>query len=212
MVVTRILFCVFECWYWVIYWIAPRPPWGIGALCYKNTKQLFLSRMCLQIALHSRRNTTSHSLKSFSKRKALFSVIAIVFFAHSKLCPQHDFVIKWSKKLWFKKIVFYLIHNFKVNAQSRGGVETAHFPLACATHTHLLHKTENTLWWMPVNGQLSGYIHGGEESEFLSFRCARDLHSQKHRHPLSGVKHRVQWPHKPSALWRSTKTKSLIKL
>lgn len=51
---------------------------------------------------------------------------------------------------FFFCVFFYLVHHFKINAQSSWGVETAHFPLACAADTHLLHKTENTLWWMPV--------------------------------------------------------------
>lgn len=41
MVVTRILLCALECWYWVTNWTTPRPPWGTGALCYthKHTRQ-----------------------------------------------------------------------------------------------------------------------------------------------------------------------------
>lgn len=38
MVVTRMRLCPLECWYWVTNWIAPRPPWGIGALCYIKTR------------------------------------------------------------------------------------------------------------------------------------------------------------------------------
>lgn len=41
-VVTRMRLCPLECWYWVTNWTAPRPPWGIGALCcmYKNKEEL----------------------------------------------------------------------------------------------------------------------------------------------------------------------------
>lgn len=43
------------------------------------------------------------------------------------------------------KFLFYLIHNFKIDAQSSGGVETAHLPLAGATNAQFLHKTESTI-------------------------------------------------------------------
>lgn len=47
--------------------------------------------------------------------------------------------------LWCMFSMFFrvsdLIHHLKINAQSGGGAETAHFPLACATDAHLLYKT-----------------------------------------------------------------------
>lgn len=46
-------------------------------------------------------------------------------------------------KYVLKKNFFYLIHHFKIQAQSGGGAETAHFPLARATNTHLLRKADN---------------------------------------------------------------------
>jgi hypothetical protein len=45
-VLTRILFCPLECWYCVINWTYPLPPWGMGALCWfttsKNTANVVL--------------------------------------------------------------------------------------------------------------------------------------------------------------------------
>lgn len=47
MVVTRMRFCVLECWYWVTNCTAPRPPWGIGALCCKWNKVSLQFRLAL---------------------------------------------------------------------------------------------------------------------------------------------------------------------
>lgn len=73
MVVTRILLCVLECWYWVTNWIAPRPPWGTGALCYTHKKTL--RRRKITIVKHLSFNepnkkeaNRSHCLKSLTKQ------------------------------------------------------------------------------------------------------------------------------------------------
>lgn len=63
---------------------------------------------------------------------------------------------------------FHLIHHLEIHAQSGGGVETAHFPLARATNAHLLHQTENTLWWMAVKNasRIEDSIVGRKECEW----------------------------------------------
>lgn len=67
----------------------------------------------------------------------LFDVNTVLSSANSNLIRAH--------KLRFKYVFcfFYLIHHFKIQAQSGGGVETAHLPLACSTNTYLLRKTDN---------------------------------------------------------------------
>ena len=39
-VVTRTRFCPLECWYWVMNWMQPLPPCGIGEPCYKKDQNV----------------------------------------------------------------------------------------------------------------------------------------------------------------------------
>lgn len=38
-VVTRIRRCPLLCWYWVMNWMQPLPPWGMGAACWLTTSK-----------------------------------------------------------------------------------------------------------------------------------------------------------------------------
>lgn len=92
---------------------------------------------------------------------------------------------------------FYLIHHFKVQAQSCGRVEIAHFPLTCSTDTHLLRRKDRFYGEILITAtRWKGRWIWGEDSQSL-----------KRRDPWSWVKHMVRWPRTLSVLLMSVHTK-----
>lgn len=94
------------------------------------------------LLLQGKKQTQKAIVYRVLRNKASFTIIHL-FDVYCSFISQSHQSSQAKVQVCFYFKFFYLIHHFKIQAQSGGGAETAHFPLARATNTHLLRKADN---------------------------------------------------------------------